>query len=101
MESDTRTANAILKVLDMGRNSEYKLQKFLMKKKKASIYDIAKNMSWTYGKAQGVVQRLSKKALIGFEYDLKDGRSRKLIFLTPSEMLLKPEAENVVAYQKQ
>ena len=93
MESDTRTANAILKVLDMGRNSEYKLQKFLMKKKKASIYDIANEMGWTYGKTQGVVQRLSKKALVGFEYDLKNNRSRKLVFLTPSEILLKPKAE--------
>ena len=74
---------------------------FLLKKKKVSIYDIAKGLCWTYGKTQGVVQRLSTKGLIGFEHDLKNGRSRKLVFLTPSEMLLKPEAEKVVAYQKQ
>jgi len=91
MSDEKRTAEAILAILDMGRNSEYKLQKFLLKKGKVSIYDIAKGLHWTYGKTQGVVQRLLAKGLVGFEEELKNGRARKLVFLTPSEKLLKPE----------
>ena len=76
-----------------GLDTDYDLYKIINKKSGFSIYQLAKEMSWSSGKVYGSIQRLEKEGLVHTEKTIKGGRTVLKVhvadwseFFTPEEL---------------
>jgi DNA-binding MarR family transcriptional regulator len=58
-----------------GLDTDYELYKLINKNPGRSIYDLAKETSWSSGKVHGSVRRLEKEGLIHIERGIRGGRT--------------------------
>jgi predicted transcriptional regulator len=58
-----------------GLDTDYELYRVINRKPGASIYELAKELGWSSGKAYGSVRRLEKDSWIHTEKAERDGRS--------------------------
>ncbi len=84
-----KTENAVAELINMGEQSNWKLQHYLNRRANSTIYEIHKDLGWSIGKAQATVNRLKEKGLVKIKEAVSENeRQVKLIYLTPAEELM-------------
>lgn len=90
-----QTAKAIQIVRETGKSSELFFLDVLHENSGSSIYALSKELNWTYGKTQQVVQRLFKKGIIRQKQEIRNNRVQNLIFEVSAAELIDLDFETV------
>ncbi len=69
-------------------DEEWDLYEKISEMPNSSVYQLAKLMSWTTGKARGAVKRLEEEGLVKIEKTIRAGRAVDLITPTPWQEIL-------------
>ena len=86
LETIIPTAQATSKRELIGRQAELEFTHYLSNHQGNTAYDIAKGLSWSYGKVQGVINKMKDE--LSFKETVESGRAKKKIYLlTPEEFL--------------
>jgi hypothetical protein len=79
LETAVKTAQATSKRELLGRQAELEFTHFLSRHQGSTAYDIAKGLGWSYGKVQGVINKMKDE--LRFEEAVESGRAKKRIYL--------------------
>ncbi|MFH1664512.1 MAG: hypothetical protein ABH986_06980 [archaeon] len=84
-----RVESAVQIFVESGKDTDTLTKKFISKKGKGTIYDIAKHFGWTEGKAQGSIKRLEEAKIIKQIKSVEEnGRTKKFYVLRTLQELL-------------